>query len=145
MTNALTPTFKETLMLKNVRKPLVGLDKTKSDIKKALRAKLPPRQTLWNSTPKASVPELLRAGAATYEQRNKLYADNYKRIGKLLEIIYPNGLPANFDADDWNRFGVWFMIFAKSVRYAMNMKAGGHKDSAHDMMVYAAMLEELTK
>jgi hypothetical protein len=92
---------------------------------------------------KKSVPEILVEGATTYRTRNKKYADNYKRIGKIMTIIFPDGLP-KMNIEDWNRFGVWFMHLNKSVRYAMQLQKGGHKDTAHDMMVYGAMLEELT-
>jgi hypothetical protein len=61
-----------------------------------------------------------------------------------MQVLFPNGLPA-MSVDDWNRFGVWVMVFGKCNRYAMGMTSGGHKDSAHDAMVYSAMLEELTK
>jgi hypothetical protein len=30
------------------------------------------------------------------------------------------------------------------MRYGENLNKGGHQDSAHDLSVYAAMLEELT-
>lgn len=91
-----------------------------------------------------TVPELLRAAAATYEERNKLYGDNYKRIGQLMAIIFPDGIPCR-TPEDHNRFGVWYMAFNKLVRYAYQMEQGGHQDSAHDAMVYSGMLEELTK
>ena len=92
---------------------------------------------------KPTVPELLRSGAQTYEERNRIYGDNYKQAGALLKVLFPDGLPP-MDADGWNRFGVWLMVFGKAVRYAAQLQNGGHKDSAHDAMVYAAMLEELT-
>ena len=91
-----------------------------------------------------TVPQILRDGASTYEERNCLYADNYKRIGQILAVLFPEGLPS-MDAEGWNRFGVWFMAFNKLVRYAMQQQHGGNVDSAHDAMVYAAMLEELTR
>jgi hypothetical protein len=91
-----------------------------------------------------TVPEILRAGADTYEQRNKLYGDNYKQIGPVLRAIYPQGLPATMTDEDWNRFACWFQVLCKVIRYGVNMQRGGHKDSAHDSAVYSAMLEELT-
>ena len=90
-----------------------------------------------------TVPQLLRDGASTYEERNRTYGNNYKEMGHLLELFFPNGIPA-MDADGWNRFGLWMMVLVKITRYANQLQQGGHKDSAHDMMVYAAMLEELT-
>jgi hypothetical protein len=91
-----------------------------------------------------NVPEILRSGAITYEERNPLYGDNYKRIGRIMQILFPGGLPP-MDAEGHNRFGCWYMAFNKLIRYAMQLEHGGHLDSAHDAMVYAAMLEELTK
>ena len=91
-----------------------------------------------------TVPEMLRDAAATYEQRNRLYGDNYKRFGDVMAALFPNGIELK-NKDDWNRFGVFFHVVGKVTRYAVNLKAGGHKDSAHDITVYAAMLEELTQ
>lgn len=87
--------------------------------------------------------DILRQAAATFEQRNALYGDSYKSYGNVMVALFPNGLKVN-TADDWNRLGVLNMIVSKLTRYAANMEAGGHKDSAHDTIVYAAMLEELT-
>lgn len=95
----------------------------------------------------STVPEILRSGAATYEQRNPIYGDNYKRIGEIMRIIFPEGLPT-MDVEGWNQFGVWFMAFNKLIRYAVTPAEAPPEariDSAHDAMVYAAMLEELTR
>jgi hypothetical protein len=91
-----------------------------------------------------TVPEILRSAALTYEQRNTLYADNYKRIGPILQQLFPTGIPP-MDAEGWVRFGLWFMQFSKCVRYAMQLRNGGHVDSAHDACVYSAMLQEMTR
>lgn len=91
-----------------------------------------------------TVPELLRAAAETYEQRNKLYGDNYKRFGSVMLALLPGGVKLETE-DDWNRFGVFFHLVGKLTRYAANINEGGHEDSAHDASVYAAMLEELTQ
>ena len=91
-----------------------------------------------------SVPQLLRQAAETFEERNKAYGDAYKNGGKVMHQLFPNGLTLNTE-EEWIRFGVFTMIVSKMTRYAANMKSGGHKDSAHDLAVYAAMLEEMTK
>ena len=91
-----------------------------------------------------TVPEILRSGAETFEGRNPVYGSSYKGIGAALAGVFPEGLPA-MDAEGWNRFACWFMVFGKLHRYSGNFARGGHQDSAHDAMVYAAMLEELTK
>lgn len=93
---------------------------------------------------KPTVPDLLRDGAHTYSLRNAAYGNNYKTFGPIMMQMFPDGLPV-LDADGWNRFGVWMMLLNKVVRYAPSLQAGGHADTAHDIMVYGAMLEELTE
>ena len=93
-----------------------------------------------------TVPELLREGADLYAERNKAYGDNYKLNGEMMAILFPNGIPP-MDAEGWNQFGVWFMIFTKAQRYAQGFQPGvtkRHNDTAKDTKVYGAMLEELT-
>lgn len=93
-----------------------------------------------------SVPELLRAAAETYEERNKIYGDNYKHFGMVMNGLFPDGLNiAMDDVDAFNRLGVFIQCASKLTRYAQNLAQGGHVDSAHDLTVYASMLEELTK
>lgn len=94
--------------------------------------------------PLMTVPEILRAAAATYEERNKQYGENYKKIGATLAALFPNGIGPLTD-HEWNQFATWFMVYCKTIRYAVNIGDGGHLDSAHDTMVYAAMLQELTQ
>ena len=90
-----------------------------------------------------TVPELLRDCADTYEQRNKLYGDNYKKYGKVMAAMFPKGLELD-SFESHNRFGILVQCVSKIMRYAENLDQGGHRDSAHDLSVYAAMLEELT-
>jgi hypothetical protein len=89
-----------------------------------------------------TVPEILREGADTYEERNKLYGDNYKRHGAVMRALFPNGVNLHF-ADAHNRFGLLTQIVAKLTRYCENYNNGGHQDSLHDLTVYAAMLAEV--
>lgn len=94
--------------------------------------------------PQKTVPELLREAAQTYEQRNKIYGNNYKEFGNVMKAIFPKGL-AIITVEEWNRLGIYVQLVSKLTRYAANFEKGGHADSAHDSSVYAAMLEELTK
>lgn len=87
------------------------------------------------------VPELLKAAAATYEQRNKIYGDSYKEHGKIMSALFPELTLSG--VDDFNRFGVLNMMVSKLTRYAANFNEGGHEDSIHDLVVYSAMLLEL--
>ena len=60
--------------------------------------------------------------------------------------LFPDGLHIEADdVDSFNRLGVFMMIVSKSSRYAESLIKGGHEDSAHDTMVYGAILEELTE
>ena len=87
-----------------------------------------------------SAAEILQKGAATYAARNAAYGDNYKRFGYTMESMFPMGLKVR-TAEDWNRLGVFVQIVSKLTRFAnADMQ---HSDSVHDLMVYAAMMEEL--
>ena len=89
----------------------------------------------------ASAADILTAGAETFRARNTIYGDNYKHFGEVMAAMHPGGVVIE-TAEQWNRLGVFVQCVSKLTRYAAN--TGGHKDSAHDLMVYAAMLEELT-
>lgn len=91
-----------------------------------------------------TAPDFLEAGARTFRQRNTLYSDNYHHFGHIMVGLFPRGLPAELGPQDWNRIALVMNVVAKMQRYAMNIQRGGHADSAHDAMVYAAMLEEMT-
>lgn len=85
--------------------------------------------------------QLLREGAETFEQRNKVYGDNYTRVGKALAALFPAGLVLR-TPDDHNRFQIFNLIVVKLSRYCVNWDEG-HQDSIHDAMVYCAMLEAI--
>ena len=88
------------------------------------------------------VPDMLRDAANIYEERNKLYGDNYKRFGYIMKELFPQGLKLE-GPDDFNRYGVFVQVVSKITRYAENFTRGGHADSLDDMAVYAMMLQEL--
>jgi hypothetical protein len=88
------------------------------------------------------VPEMLRDAAAIYEERNKLYGDNYKRFGYIMAELFPQGLMLR-GPDDFNRFGIFVQMVSKLTRYSENLARGGHADSLDDLAVYTMMLQEL--
>lgn len=88
------------------------------------------------------VPEMLRDAASIYEERNKLYGDNYKRFGSIMRELFPQGLELKTE-DEFNRYCVFIQVVSKITRYAENFIRGGHADSLDDMAVYAMMLQEL--
>ena len=94
------------------------------------------------ATEMKKVPEMLRDAANIYEERNKLYGDNYKRFGYIMRELFPMGLHLH-GYDDFNRYGVFVQVVSKITRYAENFTRGGHADSLDDMAVYAMMLQEL--
>lgn len=93
--------------------------------------------------PSSSPASLLAAGAKTYQERNVMYGDNFKTFGKVMIALFPEGLP-KLDEEGFNRLGVFVQCVSKITRYSANLASGGHQDSAHDLMVYSAMLEYLT-
>ena len=90
-----------------------------------------------------TVPELLREGAATYEERQRVYGDNYKHYGTVMKGLFPNGLRIETE-EDWNRLGIIHNCVTKLGCFAANISVP-HSDSVHDLMVYAAMGEELSQ
>jgi hypothetical protein len=93
---------------------------------------------------KPGVPDMLRESAATYEERNKVYGDNYKRFGHTMLTLFPEGITLS-TADDFNRFCLLLMNIHKISRYTKSFKSGGHDDSLLDISVYATMLREVDK
>jgi hypothetical protein len=87
---------------------------------------------------------ILRDAAKTHEGRYAIYGENYKKHGEVMLALFPSGIRANTPGEH-NRLHLIEQLVSKLSRYCMNIHVGGHKDSAHDMIVYAAMLEELTE
>lgn len=87
-------------------------------------------------------PDLLEEMARTYRERNKTYGDNYLEVGKVMDALFPDGLRIE-GAGSWNKYLVLFHIINKLTR----LTQGGvtHIDSAHDIGVYAAMLESMIR
>lgn len=88
------------------------------------------------------VPEMLRDTAGIFEERNKIYGDNYKRFGNIMLQLFPDGLELK-TAADFNRYGIFVQIVSKVTRYAEQFNNGGHADSLDDNAVYSMMLQEL--
>jgi len=104
---------------------------------------VPDMEPVTNSSPPLTVPEILEQAAETYRQRHLVYGDNYKNYGKLMKALFPQGLKIETE-QDWIQLGLIHNCTTKLARYA-GAGSEGHKDSAHDLSVYAAMLEEVTK
>lgn len=91
-------------------------------------------------------PDFLEAGAETFRQRNAIFGDTYLLFGPAMAAAFPEGLKIEpGDVESFNRLGVWVQCMGKLLRYGPQLSSGGHRDSAHDLMVYGAILEEVTK
>lgn len=86
--------------------------------------------------------DLLQESAEVYRQRNLLYKDNYKKFGRVMHALFPDGLTIN-SPDLWNRLGLLVQQISKQTRYCENFLSGGHDDSLCDLSVYSAMLREV--
>jgi len=89
-----------------------------------------------------SVPENLRNAADIFEERSKLYGDNYLRFGYIMLGLFPKGTDLK-TPDDFGRMGIFTQIVSKVTRYAEQFEKGGHPDSLDDISVYSMMLQEL--
>lgn len=97
-----------------------------------------------NATDKDAPPvACLLAGIATARERRARYGDSYTRYGAAMEVMFPEGLTIR-GSEAFARLGVFTQALGKLIRYAEGLSRGGHADSAHDLMVYAAILESLT-
>lgn len=88
------------------------------------------------------VPELLEAMAKTFRERNAVYGDNWRMVGKLMLVMFPRGvdLRTTADIDIWHMFE---LMIVKLSRFAVSGLS--HQDSVHDLAVYAAMVEAILK
>ena len=96
------------------------------------------------SVPVLSVDEILQRAAATYRERNEAYGNQHQRFGSVIGSFFPNGVRLN-SHEEFGRFADFTFCVAKLSRYSVNMESGGHKDSAHDLINFAAFLEQNSK
>jgi hypothetical protein len=110
----------------------------------AKKVSYPPEE---NSPVKMKSPaENLSTGAETFKKRNAVYGGSYLTFGNVMSALFPEGLKIDpKDVSAFNRLGVFVQIVSKCCRYSAKFSSGGHPDSAHDLMVYAAILESLTE
>jgi hypothetical protein len=87
----------------------------------------------------------LRRAEALFIARNDIYGSAYKRGGEVMMALFPpGGIPAITKPEDALRLRLIQMCASKLQRYAHSFARGGHVDSARDLVVFAAMLEEAT-
>jgi hypothetical protein len=81
--------------------------------------------------------DVLQQAADTYRARNKVYGDNYRMVGPIMQTMFPQGAPAELLGSD--QFHLFELIIVKLTRFAISNLT--HQDSIHDAAVYAAMIE----
>ena len=75
-----------------------------------------------------------------FSERNSVYQDNWRKVGKVMEALYPDGITLR-DQHDFNRHHILELMVVKLTRYTA--VEGGHPDSLDDLGVYAAILAEI--
>lgn len=93
--------------------------------------------------PRGDAYENLLKAAELYAVKNKDYANGYNDIGKILSVMFPLGLSLK-TPEQFRRLSTFIMCVTKLQRYAVALAEGGHEDSARDLTVYSAMLQEQT-
>lgn len=92
---------------------------------------------------KNEISNILSESEKTFNERSKIYGNAYESIGPMMQAIFPEGITL-ITKGDFSRFYALLMTMNKMNRYASTIESGGHHDSAHDAVVYAAMLESFT-
>ena len=85
--------------------------------------------------------DILEGMAATYRERNAIYGNNYKMVGPIMRILFPNGITPELIASD--QFHLFELKIVKLTRFAISNLQ--HIDSIHDDGVYSAMIESILK
>ena len=91
-----------------------------------------------------SVLSILESAVETFKSRNSVYGDLFDISGNAIADLFPEGIELK-TPEEFGRFAQFLLCYGKLARYAVNLKTGGHADSAHDLIVSAAILERLTK
>lgn len=115
-----------------------GRDTTEEE---AIRAKI---QHEAHSIFQSRVEDTLRRSIDLYQERNAVYKDNFRTVGRLMTALFPDGVQLT-DGADFNRWHIFELIIVKLTRYVRNWREGGHEDSIDDMIVYFGMLKELDR
>jgi hypothetical protein len=84
--------------------------------------------------------DVLTDAAAIFRERNANYKDNAVLVGNVMKALFPNGVVIH-SAADHHLYHLFELMIVKLTRFVKSDLK--HKDSIHDLAVYAAMLEPL--
>lgn len=79
--------------------------------------------------------------ADLFAERNAVYKDNFRMVGRIMQAMFPDGVELSSE-EDHNKFHLFMLAIVKLSRYAINYDQG-HKDSLDDMIVYLSMVAAL--
>lgn len=82
---------------------------------------------------------ILQGAADVYHDRNAVYKDNFRIVGRVMEALFPEGRPPLSKASEYDRWHIFELIIVKLTRYANNFD-NPHEDSLLDMLPYLGIL-----
>lgn len=97
------------------------------------------RKLIPHVVQKRTADVILQEMGKTYRERNAVYGSNYRMVGPIMKILFPNGVPAELLGSD--QFHLFELKIVKLSRFAISGLK--HKDSIHDDSVYSAMIEAI--
>ena len=83
--------------------------------------------------------DILQDAKDVYHDRNAVYKDNFRMVGKVMEALFPEGRPPLTIAAEYDRWHIFELIIVKLTRYANNFDTP-HEDSLLDMLPYLGIL-----
>lgn len=83
--------------------------------------------------------DILQGAADVYKDRNAVYKDNFRMVGKTMEALFPEGRPPLVHAAEYDRWHIFELLIVKLTRYANNYDTP-HEDSLLDMLPYLGIL-----
>lgn len=83
--------------------------------------------------------DLMEELAALYRERNAVYGSNYRMVGPIMKILFPEGV--NAEVLGSNQFHLFELIIVKLSRFAISQLK--HEDSIKDAGVYCAMIDAI--
>jgi hypothetical protein len=84
----------------------------------------------------------LRKMIEIFQERNTVYQDNWKMVGRILAELHPNGITLQ-TAEDHAMYSLWEQLIGKLTRFAISDMT--HEDSIEDLGVYAAIILGIIK
>lgn len=84
--------------------------------------------------------DLMQDAIKTYKDRGSQYGHTWEQVGKITQILYPDGVTL-VTPEDFSKFHILQWKIGKLVRYVNS----GSADSIHDDGVYSFILESIIR